>query len=196
MVAYQWGVRDDPFAAQLLAICGICERGVTIRSRSQSSHHENLTQHSVRYPSNRYYIREIHPSFVDDIPDGVPPNLKHFYSQGLKNIYERNWDASGAMFRKTLDVATKILSPERKDLNLFKRINALVDDKLLTESMGAWSHEVRLDGNEAVHDEEPETEEDARRSQKFCEAFLTYAFSLPTLVAESRDSRKIEAPEG
>ena len=197
-IAHQWAFRGDTTKAHLLAICGVCQKGVTILSKKNflnSGSHENLLRSALTYPGNNYTIYEIHPSFVDDIPDGVPENIKHFYSQGLKNLYERNWDAAGAMFRKTLDVATKFLSPERKDLSLFKRINALVEDKLLTEAMGDWTHEVRLDGNDAVHDEEPETQEDACRSQKFCEAFLTYAFSLPTLVAESRDSRKIGAPE-
>ena len=93
------------------------------------------------------------------------------------------------MFRKSLDVSTKIVSPSDKDLTLFKRINKLVEAGLLTTAMGDWSHEIRLDGNDAVHDEEPETEADAKACRRFTEAFLTYAFSLPALVQESRAKR-------
>jgi len=93
------------------------------------------------------------------------------------------------MFRKTLDVATKIIAPSEKNLTLYKRIEKLVSDNLLTEAMGAWSHEIRIDGNDAVHDEDPETEDDAGALQKFCEAFLTYAFSLPSMVLRNREKR-------
>jgi hypothetical protein len=93
------------------------------------------------------------------------------------------------MFRKALDVGTKILDPSSKNLTLFKRIDDLSDKGLITEAMRDWSHEIRLDGNDAVHDEQPETPADAAAMQKFTEAFLTYAFSLPTMVAENRAKR-------
>ncbi len=94
------------------------------------------------------------------------------------------------MFRKTLDVSTKLLEPEHRDKTLFKRIELLVAGGKLTAAMGDWSHEVRLDGNEAVHGEEPETEEDAMMLRRFTEAFLTYSFSLPALVEANRARRQ------
>jgi hypothetical protein len=93
------------------------------------------------------------------------------------------------MFRKSLDVATKVVRPELKALSLFKRIEALYDEGHITEAMRDWSHEIRLDGNEAVHDEEPETPEDAQSTQKFAEALLTYMFTLPSMVAQNRAKR-------
>ncbi|MXO96709.1 DUF4145 domain-containing protein [Erythrobacter aquimaris] len=123
------------------------------------------------------------------IPEDLPPNIERFYLQGLENLAGQRWDAAGAMFRKTLDVATKLLDPENKKKNLFRRIEGLVASGLLTEAMGEWSHEIRLDGNDAVHDEEPETQEDGVAIQKFTEAFVRYSFSLPSLVAQNRAKR-------
>jgi hypothetical protein len=62
--------------------------------------------------------------------------------------------------------------------------------------MGDWSHEVRLDGNEAVHGEDPETGQDAETLQRFVEAFLTYSFTLPEMVKENRAKRVRQVPEG
>jgi hypothetical protein len=73
---------------------------------------------------------------------------------------------------------------------LFKRINKMVAAGQLTPAMGDWSHEIRLEGNDAVHDDEPETEDDARAAQKFAEAFLTYVYTLPEMVRANRAKRE------
>lgn len=99
------------------------------------------------------------------------------------------WDAAGAMFRKSLDVGTKILAPDKRTKNLYSRITELVDEGRLTSAIGAWSHEIRLDGNDAVHDEEPETEHDANVMQRFTEALLIYSFTLPAMVEANRAKR-------
>ena len=67
----------------------------------------------------------------------------------------------------------------------------MVEGGTLTDAMGDWSHEIRLDGNDAVHDDEPETV-DARASQQFAEAVLTYAFTLPG----NGESKQSEAGSG
>ncbi len=192
-VVHQWGVRGNTAQGQLLAICGICTRGMTMMAGSLRGNLVNLVQHSIAFPGESYFIIQAWPELRSEAPSGVPENVERFYVQGLENLHSGRWDAAGAMFRKTLDVATKLLSPGLKELNLYRRINELVQTGLLTDAMGDWSHEIRLDGNDAVHDEDPETEMDARKSQKFTEAFLTYAFSLPQLVAESRSQRASEA---
>ena len=51
--------------------------------------------------------------------------------------------------------------------------------------MKKWAHEIRLGGNEALHEPEDFTREEAERLQTFTELFLTYAFSLPAMLRES-----------
>lgn len=190
-IRFQWQGRDTR-TAQFLAICGVCDRGITVQSQAKNSQHIDLIANRVDYPGNNFVILAVWPSFKSDIPDGVPENIGRFYDQGLRNLYEKRWDAAGAMFRKTLDVATKNLDPGNSKATLFVRINKLVENGTLTQSMGDWSHEIRIDGNDAVHDEEPETPEDAASAQKFTEAFLIYAFSLPEMVAMNRQKRSAE----
>lgn len=144
-------------------------------------------------PSSDLEIVEKWPAVEIEGPPDVPPNVERFFIQGMINLRGRHWDAAGAMFRKALDVATKIICPEARKKTLFARIEQLVEAGLLTEAMGEWSHEIRIDGNDAVHDEEPETEEDAQAIQKFTDAFLRYSFTLPSLVEENRKKREAKA---
>lgn len=177
--------------AHVLAVCGVCNNGVLIRSRDKgSSQHGSLLQHQLDFPGSRFEVLQAWPEYHSRAPENAPSNVASFYEQGLENIKNKRWDAAGAMFRKSLDVATKILSPEHRSATLFSRINKMVEAGTLTSAMGDWSHEVRLDGNDAVHDDEPETEADARAAHKFAEAVLTYAFTLPALVNANRAKRQ------
>lgn len=191
-IAHQWPSLRGTDYANILAVCGVCNLGILIvSSRKYGSSHEDFIRLTQVYSYGQYEIVNIWPRGSPEIPSGVPENISSFYMQGLDSLSTRHWDAAGAMFRKTLDTATKALKPELKSLNLYTRINRLVDEGVLTSAMGDWSHEIRIDGNEAVHDEEPETEEDARSAQKFTEAFLTYVFSLPRMVEDNRKSREL-----
>ena len=91
------------------------------------------------------------------------------------------------MFRKALDVATKVLEPDPEIGKLFHRIEALARDGRITSDMKDWAHEIRDVGNDAVHEAEPFSEKDTKDLQRFTELFLMYAFTLPGMLAERRD---------
>jgi hypothetical protein len=132
------------------------------------------------------------PADSGDAPESLPPNVDAFFRQGVSNEKAGNWDAAGAMFRKALDVTTKLVDPELSRKNLFERINALTASGRLTSDVAAWAHEVRIDGNNSVHDDEPESAEDVAAIHQFCRAVLLYMFTLPSLVAD-RSSRRERA---
>jgi hypothetical protein len=158
-------------------------------SRIAGHTHPDLSREDLPYPSERYVILATSPKFAGQCPADVPQNIESFYNQGLENLAAGRWDAAGAMFRKSLDVATKLIAPEKRSKTLHARINELVSEGQLTTAMGEWSHEIRLDGNDAVHDEEPETKDDANIAQRFTEALLTYSFTLPAMVEANRTKR-------
>jgi tetratricopeptide (TPR) repeat protein len=162
---------------------------MTVLSRSSDATHSDLAGHSIPYPAGKYWLLETWPKFTGRCPTSVPANVESFYNQGLENLAAGRWDAAGAMFRKSLDVATKVIAPDKRAKTLFARINELVAEGRLTNAMGEWSHELRLDGNDAVHDEEPETEADAHVMHRFAEALLTYSFTLPAMVEANRAKR-------
>lgn len=117
-----------------------------------------------------------------DAPEDSPPTVANYFAQGTSSLKSGNFDAAGLMFRKCLESATKLLDPDLTRLSLVKRIEALVDGGKLTHDMGLWAHEVRLGGNEAAHEDEPFTADEAQTLQYFLESFLRYSFTLPSAV--------------
>ena len=58
-------------------------------------------------------------------------------------------------------------------------------DHLITDEMGQWAHEVRLDANDQRHADESSslpTETDAKRVLEFAKALAEFAFILPSRV--------------
>ena len=95
-------------------------------------------------------------------------------------------NAAGAMLRKSIDVGLKHVAPEAKG-KLVARINKAADLGKITPELAEWAHHVRLEGNDAVHDEDPFTREQAEHLFKFTELLLMYLFTLPGMLAEYHD---------
>ncbi|TPG09644.1 DUF4145 domain-containing protein [Sphingomonas oligophenolica] len=94
------------------------------------------------------------------------------------------------MYRKSLESATKVLDPGSDKKNLATRIKSLVSVHAITPALGSWANEVRLGGNEAAHEDDPFSKEDAEALHSFCENFLTYAFTMPSAVARRAAPQK------
>ena len=86
------------------------------------------------------------------------------------------------MFRRALELAVRKLDPDApKRATLIERIERLSND-VITPAMKQWAHQVRLGGNDALHDPEEFTIEEAQILRTFADLFLTYAFTLPTML--------------
>ena len=81
----------------------------------------------------------------------------------------------GAMSRKVVDVSTQKLLAEssKKYGNIRDRIDALEAKGALTTDLKDWAHQVRLGGNEAAHDESPDSKAEAEELLDFAELYLT-----------------------
>lgn len=183
----------------ITSVCGVCDIPIIVQYvdmnivRGYSA--TSLTSVAVDFPGINFVIETSWPTGGSDAPSDLPINVQKFFEQGSQNERAQNWDAAGAMFRKTLDVATKILDPALSAKNLFHRIEALVTQGSLTAAIGEWAHEIRIDGNDAVHGDEPETSDDVAAMHEFCRAFLTYSFSLPSLVARRKSRSSVDQQE-
>ena len=89
------------------------------------------------------------------------------------------------MFRRALEAGMKNKFP---DINgtLYERIKTAAEQHKLTPDLAAWSHEIRLGGNDAAHDEEPFKKEEAERLSTFTRLVLLYLFTLPGMLDEAR----------
>lgn len=141
--------------------------------------------------SGLYVVGPIYPEAKASVaPAHTPDAIARAYLQALSNIRMGNWDAAGAMARKSVEVATKSLlglsdvdaARSRTDLN--GRINKLEVDRRITPDLKDWAHAIRLDGNRAVHGEF--TEDEAKEIVSFAELFLIYVFQLPGMLAERK----------
>jgi Domain of unknown function (DUF4145) len=121
-------------------------------------------------------------------PDHLPPPLPNLFLQAADSLKRKAWDASGAMSRKTVDVCTKLLMKDeaKQHRDMKPRIDALAAKGYLTPQLREWAHQVRLDGNDAVHDEDPFTEEEAQELLDFTELFLTYVYTLPGRLLDKK----------
>ncbi len=86
------------------------------------------------------------------------------------------------MFRRALELCLKSFSPEIEAWKLQKRIDKLAENGLITADLRTWAHKIRLEGNEAVHEDEEPTREAATELQLFTEMVMTYLYTLPAKV--------------
>jgi hypothetical protein len=173
----EWStIRGEPRA---LFVCGACREGLIAEFWGAATVMQiggDLSQAGI-------HLGRMWPEPPSgEAPDDTPPTAANFFQQGVSSFLAGNYDAAGMMFRKTLESATKILNPAQSTLSLMKRIDNLVEIGGLTPEMGSWAHEVRLGGNEAAHEDEPYTREEAQDLRYFIENFLRYAFTLPSAV--------------
>jgi hypothetical protein len=98
------------------------------------------------------------------------------------------------MSRKVVDVSTQqLLGEQAKNFGTIRdRIDALAAKNALTPDLKDWAHQVRLGGNDAAHDEEPYTREEAVELLDFVELYLTYVYTLPGRLKERRDRAENE----
>jgi hypothetical protein len=131
-----------------------------------------------------------------NLPSHVPDALGHYFTQASEAFHNRHYDASGAMSRKVVDVSTqKLLGEDAKKFGTINaRINELASRGLLTVELKDWAHQIRLDGNEASHDEKPYTEDDAKELVGFAELYLTYVYSLPGRLKDKRERKSVAPP--
>ena len=131
-------------------------------------------------------IQKLYPKPTETkIPKSLPVNINKFYTQAADSFKSSNFDASSMMSRKTLEVAVKTLEPKVAG-NLYKRIESLAKQNLITPDLKDWAHIIRDDGNTAAHEEEPATLEHAEELLAFTEMFLMYTFTMPAMVKEKR----------
>lgn len=181
---------DDRSLWNTFFVCRRCKEGVVLKAIGPRGY-------GNRYPST--YTEELMSAGFEQIamfprraepaaPEHVPAPIARNFVEATDNLRRRNYTSAGMMFRKVLDRATRELAPEGDaealaKKSLYDRINALTDARELTPAMRDWAHVIRLEGNEAAHDDDTDAVT-AAQLQAFTELFLIYAFTLPERVRE------------
>ena len=161
------------------AQCGYCKRGI-VATFEVSDRIEPPSK--LNKKRRLLYIAPKRPSST--APKHTPDNVARFFEQAMDNL-PKNWDASGSMFRKALDTGLKSKFPEIKG-KLIDRIKKAAAQQKLTPDLAKWAHQIRLDGNDAVHEEYPFSKNDAEKLRDFTHLVFLYLFTLPGMLEESQ----------
>lgn len=197
LVLHEYRPTRFPQQIHAFAMCGVCSEAVAVvflpLGGAISQEVFNLTNHLVSHPTNVRIVAIYPPPATPEAPEHLPPNVKAFFLEATANV-KSGPNAAGAMFRKSLDVALKTIYPDAKE-QLVKRIDQAVKAGALTKGIGEWAHHIRLEGNDASHDDDPYTTEEAEELHRFTELVMMYMFTLPGMLEERRGDGADSADE-
>lgn len=173
------------FLVDSFGICRRCQRATLfLLVPSPSTNHNGKKiqwPHEVSGDVLQYFdlITAMPAAEEAKAPEHTPKPVADAYVDALKSLNNSLWTPAGIMARKTIDVATKSLDPHtKKGSPLRDRIDNLRAKGLITEALQVMAHVVRLDGNDAVHEEDPFTEDEAQEICEFARLFLTLTFTV------------------
>lgn len=130
-------------------------------------------------------------------PEHVPEQVKTAFDEAAASLAIGAHNAACAMFRASIDLATKDLIPpagteggptDRQRKTLFTRIQWLIGEGRISQDLEDLATCIREDGNDGVH-ECSLGEDDANDNLDFTEALLRRLYTEPTRVLIAQDRR-------
>ncbi|WP_179784044.1 DUF4145 domain-containing protein [Rhizobium sp. AN5] len=124
------------------------------------------------------------------VSDSIPQRVADLFIEANACRQMMRYEAAGAMFRKTVDVATKFiyandgrLANKSPAQALRVRIKSLGEMKILDEEIVELADVAALDGNDATHDVDPYTMEEAEALEELTLDLLDRLFVRPARLA-------------
>jgi len=141
------------------------------------------------YRHNPWKVQSIRP-FIEQIGEGVPPQIDEAYRQAKVCLALDCPDASIAMCRASLDRMSK--DKEAKGSTLKARLDNLVEKGILKSSIVTEAVNVREFGNAALHDllVEEINSEDAEIICEFTKGILYDIYVTPELARKAEERRQ------
>ena len=178
-------------------ICGIntCQKAATavfqvhLTTHGYSGSSNELVSGFSQYPSKFLFVDFYPKPETPEIPEHLPENVNTYYLEAVNNV-KSSPNAAGMMFRKTLDTGLKKIDPGAKG-NLLDRIKSAAETGKITQDMADWADRIRLDGNDAAHEEDPFTPQQAEELHLFTRLVMMYLFSLPGMLEEWKTKTEI-----
>ncbi|MEP3277250.1 MAG: DUF4145 domain-containing protein [Stappiaceae bacterium] len=178
---------------ELFVMCNVCGKGSIYDGQPTGNLQEirNLGagRHIAKMPI------QIHPN-VPILSDDVPERTADLFRQAATCRQYGLSEAAGAMLRKTIDVGTKEIYANDERLAdktpanaLRSRLQALGEMKILEEDIVELADIAALDGNDAAHDEDPYTSEEAEALEDLTFDLLDRLFVRPAKIARVREKQ-------
>lgn len=123
------------------------------------------------------------------IASSIPENVEKSLGEAEDSYRFGLYSAAGSCYRKAMERSLKHLNPDEEGM-LNRRIRSLEKSGEIPKSMIELLDQVRLFGNETMHDDDFDpTKEDVSAAREFAHLFLTYAFSMPAQVEAAKQKR-------
>lgn len=138
-------------------------------------------------------VEAVYPS-TETANSDLPADVRKFLDEAMRSIATPA--ASIMVCASAIDAMLKIKSYVKG--GLYTRINEAVEDHLLTQEMGTWAHQVRLEANDQRHaDQEAAfpTMVDAKRCVEFAKTLGEFLFVLPAKVTRGIQNVATPTPE-
>lgn len=123
--------------------------------------------------------------------DSIPPKISNLFEDLQKMVVSK---LSPALIitgcRGVIEASAIHLGANTG--TLFNKIDALKTSGTISTTLADWAHQIRLEGNEAVH-ENAGTPQEAEEMVDFTKIFLQYAFELPDRIEKIRQRRTATA---
>lgn len=185
--------------AYVFAKCAACYKPISLRvsyvGTSIRMPHQIGEYSGDMFGFKEYRIESIWPAAEKiDVPAAVPERVARNFVEAAESRKARLWNASCASYRRCMEIALKQFAPDVEAWQLEKRINKLAAEHRITPDIQKWAHELRLDGNEALHGDEDATEEMVDQMHHLTYFLLTYLYTLPNQIEEVRARRAAAEP--
>ncbi len=122
-----------------------------------------------------------------EVAETVPTRAREFLTQAISSLSA----PSGAVMLTASAVDAMLKDKGYKEGSLNSRIDSASKDRLITDEMAAWAHEIRLEANDQRHADESAALPSAADAQKvieFATALAQFLYVLPARVERGRKS--------
>lgn len=173
-----WGKHYDVFE-YATTTCGRCEPVFFVES-------EFYDIASELYPPQGEQV--FYPSPHKMSMEGIPATARRAYSDATDAFKAGLYDLCVIMSRKCLEAVCQELGARKGSLK--QRLSEFRDQGTIDKKLFEWADELRLIGNDAVHELEIGTKQvDAEDALDFVEAILMYVFTLNKRFEEFQKRR-------
>lgn len=182
-----WRNKRGEFVAA--ATCGNCGRPISFMA-SNSGNSNPPTAAPGNIETNGYKVGDLWPQpEAPTIPRHVPEEYVPKLTEAEGAFGSGFHTGAAGLYRSLIDVTTKrqLRAAQLSEKgSLFDRLDRLADNHVIPKSVADWAHEVRVIGNEGLHEEASVSPEDCAMARSFAQTYLRYAFELPGDVAARR----------
>ena len=127
-----------------------------------------------------HVVKECYPG-TEQVNAAIPSPAIDYFRQAMESIHA----PAGAVLLAANAVDSMLRAKGFQDGPLLSRVDQAAEEHLITKDLAKWAHQVRLDTNDQTDNDESvplPSEDDARKSLHFVEAFANFLFVVPAMV--------------